>query len=192
MRTLRNNQRTDPLIRGSHKPFVRIVRNTARGGIGIFSATMQLFDRRTLVLHLAHSCGAFRSGNGEATKTTLRRFVACFGCSPEACDLIWECLDLQGKLPPRAAPKHLFWMLFFLKVYPTESVAAVHFQCDEKTFRFWVWTMADAVRSLNMVRTNATSNNCGTCFDCDLPVDHQNRILTLSLLGHRFGGKIGS
>jgi hypothetical protein len=155
---------------------------------------MQLFDRRTLVLHLAHSCGAFRSGNGEATKTTLRRFVACFGCSPEACDLIWECLDRQGKLPPRAAAKHLFWMLFFLKVYPTESVAAVHFQCDEKTFRFWVWTMCRAVASLDMVRTSATPNNHCACTDGNSPslVVRRFKILTLSLLGHRFGGNIVS
>lgn len=119
------------------------------------AAGMPPADRRTWFLHLARSSGAFRGRNGECTMTILRRFIACFGCSPEACSMIWDCLKFQGRLPPKAAPVHLFWMLFFLKVYPTESVAADRFGCDEKTYREWVWTMMRAVANLDMVRSRS-------------------------------------
>jgi hypothetical protein len=150
--------------------------------------TMLPIERRTEVLRLAHECGAFRSGNGEATKTTLRRFIACFGCSPEGCSMIWECLLYQGKLPSKAAPMHLFWLLYFLKVYPTESVAAVYFQCDEKTFRDWVERMARAVVSLDMVRSRHKRSGAILVHERH----GRTNILTPALLGHRFGGKIDS
>jgi hypothetical protein len=57
----------------------------------------------------------------------------------------------QGAMPAKAAPKHLLWALFFLKVYTTENVAAVIMCCDEKTIRLWSWVMVGAIAGLDCV-----------------------------------------
>jgi hypothetical protein len=38
----------------------------------------------------------------------------------------------------KCQPKHLLWMIVWLKNYWAESVAATFWECDEKTHREWV------------------------------------------------------
>jgi len=67
-----------------------------------------------------------------AVRTRNRRFLSCFGISPNVCSCLW--MLVRPLLPDGATPLHLLWALFFLKVYGTEEHNASVAGCDEKTF----------------------------------------------------------
>jgi hypothetical protein len=65
------------------------------------------------------------------------KFSPLFGVSPLTSCVLWKTLsDNMDSL--KCQPKHLLWMLAWLKNHWTESVAATFWECDEKTHREWV------------------------------------------------------
>ena len=60
---------------------------------------------------------------------TERRWKSLFGLSSKDTETLWRLpqMDCQAK--------HLLWFLFFVKNYPTDSVASAWANCDEKTWR---------------------------------------------------------
>ena len=79
--------------------------------------------------------------------TWNRRFISLFGVSKDVF------LSLQSLLP--TVPfKHLYWALFWLKNYPTETLAAVFFNISEKTYREKVFAVVESVYALNLIHWN--------------------------------------
>jgi hypothetical protein len=120
-------------------------------------------------LRVAYRCSTLREpASGRTTETSYRQFRSLFGCMPKVCSLIWASLGRRQLLPAKANPKHLLWMLFFLKVYATENVTSRFFVCDEKTLRKWVWKLIAAVSRLDVVRIVSDrgvfiNRSCWTC-----------------------------
>jgi hypothetical protein len=83
----------------------------------------------------------------KSNSTNHRSFRSFFGVSADVCAELWKLLhpvNVNG-----ASPKHLLWALFFLKVYPTESIgASMVGHVDEKTYRKWVWIFVDKISDL--------------------------------------------
>jgi len=57
--------------------------------------------------------------------------------------MVWDMLVESHLLPKKSNPKHLLWMLYFLKVYPREApgcsaVGGSKGAVDPKTMRKWV------------------------------------------------------
>jgi hypothetical protein len=50
-----------------------------------------------------------------------RRFRELFGASVGIVLHVWSAMEEGGLLPKKSRPKHLLWMLYFLKVYPREA-----------------------------------------------------------------------
>ena len=80
-------------------------------------------------------------GSHLAQTTKNRRFVACFGISSRGCRRLWKFLITKNLLPRCGHPKHLLWMLFFLKQYKSENVICAQFGCNEKPLHNWVWSI---------------------------------------------------
>lgn len=78
----------------------------------------------------------------QSNAENLANFKCAYGVSPEAAASIWNDL-LQSnivaiRLEPGARVDHLFWMLYFLKVYPKGRNLAATFQASQKTIMVWV------------------------------------------------------
>ena len=76
----------------------------------------------------------------KAPSTPSKRFIwrwrSHFGCSPEISSLLWLALSKHNKVKK----KHLLWVLYFLKTYPTESEACSRVGgIDEKAWREIIW-----------------------------------------------------
>ncbi len=92
-----------------------------------------------------------------AVLTEAWHFCKFFGSSGRFEEILWE-LILRDDLPPEGGhPKHLLWALYFLKVYPKQSLGclvlgAAAGAVDPKTHCKWVWTYIKAIAKLvNMV-----------------------------------------
>lgn len=75
-----------------------------------------------------------------------------FGISPQICSLCWK--HIKCELPMDCKEVHLLWALLFLKCYNTENVnhsIPFHSDCDEKTFRKWVWIVIDRLAFMKVV-----------------------------------------
>ena len=84
--------------------------------------------------------------------TENRRFKSIFGILIDQVCLLWLTIQQNNNsLCQKASPKHLLWCLLFLKLYVTESVAAILCGCDEKTFRKWVWLFIEEIAKLPCV-----------------------------------------
>jgi hypothetical protein len=73
---------------------------------------------------------------------TLRVWRAHFGVSPSCALILWLLLKITAAecaVPYVILPRHLFWALYWMKVYNTEDVSCAFLHCDPKTFRLWVW-----------------------------------------------------
>jgi hypothetical protein len=101
-----------------------------------------------------------------------REFRSLFGVSAFVASKIWRRCGTIGSLPPGAKPKHLLWVLLFLKVYATESVHRSIVHTSRKTWRKWVWLMvpvvADLAPHLVSLPTNSvlTRDYDSQCFQC--------------------------
>ena len=79
-----------------------------------------------------------------------RRFRAHFGVSIDiALELYDEILCEFGD--DCIVPKHFLWALYFLKAYPTESLAAAAVGVSEKTYRSAVRGAIDQLSKLKLV-----------------------------------------
>ncbi len=81
-----------------------------------------------------------------------RKFAAHFGVSKQTVTVLWAHIqhhDPEGifKL------KHLFWTLYFMKVYSSLDVSASHWKVDAKTYSHWIWRLIFFLNlTLNTVR----------------------------------------
>lgn len=64
---------------------------------------------------------------------TERSWNANYGISKLTTILIADYISQDIKFD------HLLWALYFLKVYPSYDVCAVHWNVDKKTFQYWSW-----------------------------------------------------
>ena len=71
-------------------------------------------------------------------KQTERVVKAHFGLSVVAIAVVWA-LVVGVATTLGIKPIHLLWALYFLKVYPTEDLAANLFGTSRETYRKWVW-----------------------------------------------------
>ena len=78
-----------------------------------------------------------------------RKFRAHFGVCLTVASQLWICISTAGPEPTQHI--HLFWALYFLKVYSTEEVSASKFSCDPKTCRKWVRIALMRICRLKMV-----------------------------------------
>ncbi len=82
-----------------------------------------------------------------------RRFRGLLGARIEIVLKVWSMLTEDGLLPKKSKPKHLLWMLYFLKVYPREApgcsaVGGSKGAIDPKTLRKWVWLFIERIAKL--------------------------------------------
>jgi len=77
----------------------------------------------------------------------VRRFCAWFGMEPPNCQLLWNCIENNGLHEENDAmqPKHLLWVLFFLKCYGKEDDNASRVGCCHMTFCNKVWIILAAI-----------------------------------------------
>lgn len=84
-----------------------------------------------------------------AQSTSMRRFRATFGQSPEICSIVWDKIEeARQSMPQGAKAIHLLWAMMFFKLYCCEEVHASLAGCDEKTFRKWCWLFVSAIANL--------------------------------------------
>ena len=95
-------------------------------------------------LFLATAVHIIRKFNTNGKSTVSRReFRSFFGVSSKVCSNMWS--KYNDVLPKKSIPKHLLWVLLFLKSYNTEDIAASLAGCDRKTFRNKVWPILKAI-----------------------------------------------
>ncbi len=83
-------------------------------------------------------------------------FREFFGTPVKAVEIIWDLLVRDSFLPEKGRPKHLLWVLHFMKAYPKQgpacaTVGASAEAVDAKTFRKWVWAFIRAIADLEEV-----------------------------------------
>ena len=103
---------------------------------------------------------------GSAAKGA-RRFREHFGAPFTIVQMVWDMLVEGGLLPKKGKPKHLLWMLYFLKCYPKESpgcavVGGLRGAIDPETMRKWVWLFLECINNLadEVVSVFLTSCRC--------------------------------
>jgi hypothetical protein len=84
--------------------------------------------------------------------TSLRRFTACFGCSPRIVAHLWKRIVSKDLAPKGTRPQHLLWSLLFLKNYNTEDFLAPICGTDAKTYRKWIWSCIDVLNDLDLIK----------------------------------------
>jgi hypothetical protein len=78
--------------------------------------------------------------------TNNRRFRATFGSSsPWVCSESCCLIAARGNTQEKIKPSHLLWTLCFLKLYASENVVSAMCDCDEKTLRKGLHTIAAIV-----------------------------------------------
>lgn len=88
-----------------------------------------------------------------------RKFKSLFGLTIEQTTRLWNVLDRHNDTT-NWKPIHLLDALYFLKVYPTESVHAAFSGADEKTLRKWNWKIIEAIAELPCVRRRSFVGAC--------------------------------
>ena len=88
-----------------------------------------------------------------AASTKIRASRKTFGTSLLIVSKVWSMLWEEDVLTEGGRPKHLLWVLQFLKVYPLQApgcaaVGASGVAVDPKTHRKWVWAFIDAIVEL--------------------------------------------
>jgi hypothetical protein len=83
----------------------------------------------------------------------VRHFHKFFGISVRVVKILWDLLVRDNLRPKKSRPKHLLWALYFLKVYPKQSlgcsvVGASAGAVDPKTHCKWVWLFINAIANL--------------------------------------------
>ena len=89
---------------------------------------------------------AARSDRSHATQN--QRFKALCGVHPTVSAIVWGELKRSMLVEDACKPKHLLWVLIFLKTYSTESSLAVAIGADEKTLRKWIFIIIYAISDL--------------------------------------------
>jgi hypothetical protein len=79
-----------------------------------------------------------------------------FGVDIAIMRMVWAMLKENGLCLKRIQPKHLLWTLYFMKVYPKQSLGCSTFgnstgTVDPKTMTKWVWNFWSALLSFWMM-----------------------------------------
>lgn len=89
----------------------------------------------------------------KSAKRKARMFKAWFGARPKVCACVFykmQRYNMFKKAPARIVlPKHFFMGLHFLKNYDSEDRACCDFQCDQKTYRKWMWFIVECIAKLD-------------------------------------------
>lgn len=72
-------------------------------------------------------------------------FRAHYGTSPEVVSHLWGRISL---VQSGVMHKHVLWALLFMKVYSTEHVLSGIVNCNEKTFRKWIWIVIPIISEI--------------------------------------------
>jgi hypothetical protein len=91
------------------------------------------------------------NSKSSSSETNLwkRRMRSLFGVTLETLLFVWR--EISPKGPETIEMEHLLMALYFLKVYPTESVACGVFKVQEKTWRIHVKIILQRICDLNLV-----------------------------------------
>ena len=90
-----------------------------------------------------------------------RRFREFFGCSAIVVILVWRRLSRTLQIPFGGEPKHLFWALLFMKVYPKEGILCKLINIkDPKKFRDRVKDFIEAIADLESDVVSYSFNFC--------------------------------
>ena len=83
------------------------------------------------------------------------------------CMIVWGELKQSMLVKDACKPKHLLWVLIFLKTYTTESSLTVAIRVDEKTLQKWIFIIIYAISDLEddwvgslFTKILDISNNC--------------------------------
>ena len=95
----------------------------------------------------ARLCSLF--GMSARTGSWNGRFRSLFGVSFQCLLSLWDFLQQNGH--QHFSKEHVLWALYFLKVYPIETVASCFFGATEKTWRKWVVKVVHAISELELV-----------------------------------------
>jgi hypothetical protein len=111
-----------------------------------------------------------------AVSTSIRRFRAAFGASPESCCKIFA--DLQT-IEPATRMKHnaayFLMTLQWLSTYMVEEILAGIYKLSEKTVRKWIWDYTKAIQALKEQKVRSR----------ELTGKMQSSLFSLPLLVHR-------
>ena len=98
-----------------------------------------------------------------------RRFWEHFGAPFEIVRMVWDMLTKVCLLPEKSKPKHLLWVLYFLKCYLKEgpgcaAIGGSKGAIDPKTMCKWVWLFIEHINDLadEAVSLFLTSRPCQT------------------------------
>ena len=88
--------------------------------------------------------------NPSSSSRNLTIFRAHYGTSPEVVSYLWGRISSNKILTQKGAIyKHLLWSLLFMKVYATEHVLSGMVNCNEKTFRKWIWIVIPIISQVS-------------------------------------------
>ena len=99
-----------------------------------------------LKLGLSLFSEAARSDRSHATQN--QHFKALCGVHPTVCTIVWGELKWSMLVEDACKPKHLLWVLIFLKTYTTKSSLVVANRVDEKTLRKLIFIIIYAISDL--------------------------------------------
>jgi hypothetical protein len=92
------------------------------------------------------------------SNATINRVIRnSFGCTADVVAVVWNKLIVNFEMHKFAKIKNLLWMCSYFKSYLEYEHYATIYNCTEKTFRYWVWYLAELVSKLEIV-----SRHCGT------------------------------
>lgn len=91
----------------------------------------------------------FARHTGQSNAVELKKFKSFFGVSPFICARVWA--SIQPHLGSGFKEVHLLWGLFFLRNYPTESIACGLAMCDAKTYRKRIWRVVEELAQMDVV-----------------------------------------
>ena len=128
-----------------------------------------------------------RGGKQSATMTEDRLFRQFFGCGAIVALALWNLLMADTQIASDVSIEHMMWALLFLKTYSRESVLVrmLGRPVDEKTFRESMWTMVDAIATLE-----PTVVSCQVCMIYDAMYNSCFLLTSLLLLCCRLTGII--
>lgn len=91
----------------------------------------------------------FARHTGQSKVVEQKKFKSFFGVSPFICARVWA--SIQSHLGNGFKEVHLLWGLFFLRNYPTESIACGLAMCDAKTYRKRIWRVVEELAQIDVV-----------------------------------------
>ena len=90
------------------------------------------------------------------TEELEKQYLALFGCGLEVCVALYILLLAHGNVS-KLQPKHVYWVLAWLKTYENERNLARTLNADRKTLRTWLWDVMHAIEDLGDILVSSNS-----------------------------------